>query len=298
MPAFQLYADDFLSGTADMTPDEVGAYIRLLCHQWAKGGLPNDMQRLCRMSGMAEPSLSYVLSKFVVCADGQLRNERLERTREAAEQFRAERKASGKSGAEKRWKSAKPDSSAMPEPQAEPVAEPMANTIANDGSPSPSPDNNPLTPKGESVPDGFEEFWSIYPKKVSKPQGLRAYRALKANVETRERILADLRKRLTSHDWVKDGGRYIPNPATYLNGRRWEDQTPGQATVPAVTPQTRQSLEQQISALTWDIERHPADYSQKLYCPNPTPEQLEQYSDMVSRRKALREALANAGGAR
>ncbi|MNY63023.1 hypothetical protein D3C86_1999290 [compost metagenome] len=27
-----------------------------------------------------------------------------------------------------------------------------------------------------------------------------------------------------SHDWLKDGGKYVPMPTTWLNGRRWEDE--------------------------------------------------------------------------
>ena len=29
-----------------------------------------------------------------------------------------------------------------------------------------------------------------------------------------------------SQQWRKDGGQYIPMPATWLNGRRWEDEAP------------------------------------------------------------------------
>jgi hypothetical protein len=29
-----------------------------------------------------------------------------------------------------------------------------------------------------------------------------------------------------SQQWTKDGGQFIPMPATWLNGRRWEDETP------------------------------------------------------------------------
>ena len=25
-------------------------------------------------------------------------------------------------------------------------------------------------------------------------------------------------------DWLKENGKYIPFPATYLNGKRWEDE--------------------------------------------------------------------------
>lgn len=36
-------------------------------------------------------------------------------------------------------------------------------------------------------------------------------------------ILEDIERRKSGEDWSKDGGKYIPNPATYLNQRRWED---------------------------------------------------------------------------
>ena len=29
-----------------------------------------------------------------------------------------------------------------------------------------------------------------------------------------------------SHDWTKDGGQFIPHAATWLNGKRWEDELP------------------------------------------------------------------------
>lgn len=29
-----------------------------------------------------------------------------------------------------------------------------------------------------------------------------------------------------SADWTKDGGQYIPHAATWLNGKRWEDELP------------------------------------------------------------------------
>jgi uncharacterized protein YdaU (DUF1376 family) len=51
-PAFQFYADDFIAGTADMSAEEVGAFIRLLCHQWSKGSIPADEERSGRIAGL------------------------------------------------------------------------------------------------------------------------------------------------------------------------------------------------------------------------------------------------------
>jgi len=135
-PAFQLFADDFLSGTAEMTTEEVGAYIRLLCHQWTKGGLPNDQDRLARMAGpMALPSLCYVIAKFLPGDDGLLRHPRLEKIRAEQEEFRRKKSHSGSLGAKNRWQRCQTDGNAI----ANPLAEPMANDMANDSSPSPSP---------------------------------------------------------------------------------------------------------------------------------------------------------------
>ena len=71
-------------------------------------------------------------------------------------------------------------------------------------------------------PDGFESVYQAYPKKVGKPAALKAWKAQKINGEWQE-ILEDIKRRKESPDWQKNGGQYIPNPATYLNQRRWED---------------------------------------------------------------------------
>jgi uncharacterized protein YdaU (DUF1376 family) len=135
-PAFQMYADDFLAGTSDMSSEEVGGYIRLLCHQWTKGGIPNDEERAARMAGlMGSPSIRYVLAKFSPCDDGMLRNARLEAVRAESEAYRSSQSEAGRKGAMTRWKTKRNDGDA----NGEPIATPIANTWPNDSSPSPSP---------------------------------------------------------------------------------------------------------------------------------------------------------------
>jgi uncharacterized protein YdaU (DUF1376 family) len=51
LPWFPFYASDFLTSTGSMSNEEVGAYIKLLCHQWDKGVLPKDPVRLARLAG-------------------------------------------------------------------------------------------------------------------------------------------------------------------------------------------------------------------------------------------------------
>ncbi len=71
---------------------------------------------------------------------------------------------------------------------------------------------------------GFETFWGVWPYKVAKADALKAWKALKPSPETRERIFADVSARKSSAKWLEGGGKFIPYPASYLRGRRWEDE--------------------------------------------------------------------------
>lgn len=70
---------------------------------------------------------------------------------------------------------------------------------------------------------GFASFWSAYPKKTAKPAALKSFKTAKVKPAELAAILADIATRSTSYDWTKENGKYTPNPATYLNQRRWED---------------------------------------------------------------------------
>ena len=83
--------------------------------------------------------------------------------------------------------------------------------------------NNNVSP----VTDGlFDHFWYEYPKKVAKPDAVRAWGKLKPDEALSAEIYRGLTRWKNSDEWSRDGGRYIPHPATWLNGRRWEDEIP------------------------------------------------------------------------
>jgi hypothetical protein len=82
----------------------------------------------------------------------------------------------------------------------------------------------PRKPKVDLSQDpGFLAFWAAYPKKVSKGPAANAWAKVSQHPDEVARIVADVQKRKTSPDWLKDAGQYIPYPATYLNDKRWED---------------------------------------------------------------------------
>lgn len=79
---------------------------------------------------------------------------------------------------------------------------------------------NPPTPQG-----GFDKFWAAYPKKVGKGAAEKAFAKAPINGHLAD-VLTALERQKHSEQWRRDGGQFIPNPATWLNQRRWEDGDP------------------------------------------------------------------------
>lgn len=94
---------DFLVGTTELSNDEVGVYIRLLCLQHQRGALPADVAQLNRLVPGAKRAWPAILSKFVPCGEGLVRNERMARECEAASSRMEFYKQRATAAAERRW---------------------------------------------------------------------------------------------------------------------------------------------------------------------------------------------------
>lgn len=82
----------------------------------------------------------------------------------------------------------------------------------------------PSCSTGERLNEGFEQFWTAYPKKQAKQDAAKAFRSAKLKPGELQTVLQDISSRKSSTEWLKDGGKFIPMPATYLRGKRWEDE--------------------------------------------------------------------------
>jgi phage replication O-like protein O len=78
----------------------------------------------------------------------------------------------------------------------------------------------------------FDMFWAAYPKRQAKQDALKAFTKLKPDESLLTAILAAVQRQAASEEWQRDNGRYVPMPATYLRGRRWEDENTGQQAEP------------------------------------------------------------------
>lgn len=77
-----------------------------------------------------------------------------------------------------------------------------------------------LSSKEETSMHDFENFWSNYPKKKSKGKAEKAFQKVTVPIGT---ILDAIKKFKETEDWKKQGGQFIPYPATWLNAKGWED---------------------------------------------------------------------------
>lgn len=71
---------------------------------------------------------------------------------------------------------------------------------------------------------GFDLFWSVYPRKIGKGAAELAWKKCKPDSTLQTRIIQAVKAQCKSEQWRRDGGQFIPHPATWLNGKRWEDE--------------------------------------------------------------------------
>jgi hypothetical protein len=70
----------------------------------------------------------------------------------------------------------------------------------------------------------FEIFYKSYPKKKAKIEAEKAFSKLNPDDTLLNAMLSAIDKAKKSEDWMKDKGRYIPYPATWINAKRWLDE--------------------------------------------------------------------------
>lgn len=208
-----------------MSCEEVGAYIRLICHQWNRGSIPVQPDKQQRLAGGSVSA--DVVAKFKLCPDGELRNDRLEFERSKQADFRAKQAEKGRKSGLARSK----NHGTTVEPRlnhglipVEPTHEPETNSP----SPSPSPSVCSLLPVREvpalaqvlaeagriglaewKAKDWFDEMESVGWKDY-QGRDVRKWQPMLARVKTKWE--ADGRPSSPPKSKAYDNGSSKPNP--------------------------------------------------------------------------------------
>lgn len=112
-------------------------------------------------------------------------------------------------------------SSSKPLPSSVELPPPSHSTTRGDSAELPKPlYNHQLEPsKNQCWSNDFDRFWEVYPKKIAKKPARAIWQKIKPDAGV---LIADVKERSARDSKWLDG--YIPNPTTYLNQERWNDE--------------------------------------------------------------------------
>lgn len=244
---------DFLRDTSRLSDSQCMAYLRLIWSYYdQEKPLPNQPEKLAFQIGADPNDVRLILEHYFTLDGDVYRHTRCDQEIAAFH----EKSIRARKNAQARWKHATAmqphgnsidkrqhsNSSAtamQPHTDIDATALPLhsdrtANASVIDANQEPIyintyTLNRPKPQPKAAVHEGFDEFWSRYPRKVSKVQALKAWNRLKPNEELQRQIIASVDEKKRSEDWRKDGGRFIPHPSTFLNNQRWDDKEPEEA---------------------------------------------------------------------
>ena len=227
MNYYERHIGDYLRDTAHLSMVEDCAYRRLLdAYYIRERPLPADLRECCKLSRAASKverdAVAYVLREFFKLGDDGHHQPRADA--EIARFKDKQRKA--KASADARWAHTERNANASPNAMrthSERNADGMHRApVPSPQSPVPKKTNTPPAPGGGA--GRFEQFWLAYPSKVGKDAARKAFEKRSPDAELLGSMLAALAAQTASSRWQKDGGQYIPNPATWLNQARWQDE--------------------------------------------------------------------------
>ena len=244
-----LYTGDYRRDTQHLSMMEHGCYLLMLMHSWdQRGPLPLDERRIfaiCNARSNEEMGAARnVLGEFFVRMEDGHYNHRMQREIERADAISGARSNAGRLGGVAKAKQlpSKRQAKAKQVPLPLPLPPPLQPTPEDISTPK------GVSPRkrGSSGSDGFDLFWQAYPRKTAKAAALKAFTKAAPSADLLDEMLQAIAKQRLSADWTREGGAYIPHPATWINGRRWEDEGTDMPATRHETPRQKAAIDRVI----------------------------------------------------
>jgi len=251
-PAYQVYANEEFTKAGSLTNAELGALTRARNWSWIHGALPcNDDRRRRIMQVDAEDwpaTWAVVRESLAESAHGWTFPE-LEDQRARHAAYREKQVKNGRASGEARRKNHGSTTVQPKTNHGSTTVQPKTNHGSTMAPTRDEPETNssifnfrssicraeertyPSAPTPRKrraarvlASADFERFYVEYPRKMKREQALKAWEDLAPNEALQARMLDALSRQCRQPGWLEDGGKYIPYPASWLNGRRWEDE--------------------------------------------------------------------------
>jgi hypothetical protein len=266
LPSFQFYPGDWVQDTRALSLSAKGAWIDILCALWRspnRGTLGLPLIGWARLIGATTETTTTALCELIelhtcdsnltpdeVRAIGfgrvnepgsnevhgpgpnQVRNAALQKcnveiTLVNRRMVREERDRRGNALRQERYRVTRSSNANVTDKVTPPSSSSSSSSL------------HPPTPQrgnGRRVsPAEFDRFWQAYPRKEAKQDALKSFAKLNPDSALVDTMISWIGEAILSEQW-KDKGK-IPHPATWLNGRRWEGDTPPKPTGNGSRPQ-------------------------------------------------------------
>lgn len=234
MHAYLHHIKDFNNATRHLTRVERSLYRDAIeLYYETEQPLPaNDFDRLARrlmaFTDEEKAALRTILDEFFDLTGDVYSHDRCDEEIEKFRDAKTAKSAAGKASAAARRHRAEQRKQQRKEQNPTGV-EQVLNPVGTDEQQNPT-NQEPITfnqkkDQNTSSPAAtnsrFEEFWQAYPKKRGKHACATKWKAKRLDAKADD-LIADVQKRRTQDRRWLDG--FIPDPLTYLNQERWEDE--------------------------------------------------------------------------
>lgn len=230
MNYYERHLGDYARDTAHLSPLEHGVYTLLLDRYYAtEEPIPaSQIHRLARARSPEErAAVDAVLEEFFTLDGDAYRNRRADEEIEKARARITTAQVNGRRGGRPKKNPVGFETETNSEPAGFSTGSKMETQKKAHQTPDTKHQIKPLAQRAERSVDSpatFERFWSAYPRHVGKRSAEKAFAKLRPDEALLDVMLAALARQRQSDQWRRDGGQFIPHAATWLNGRRWEDE--------------------------------------------------------------------------
>lgn len=193
--------DDYLSKTAKLTDDEVGRLFRACMTYHATG-------EVLELSGRESVAFDFIRTDIDKA--------------EAA--YKAKCETNKHNRLQALLGSQQNDDGQRPLTNVDERQETATNVANNKNNNNKNKNNKEEKEERLAISERFVRFWKAYPRKVGKENALKAWMSLKPDEELLSVMVQAIEKQKGTEQWQESGGQYIPHPATWLRGKRWQDE--------------------------------------------------------------------------
>ena len=89
--------------------------------------------------------------------------------------------------------------------------------------------SKPLGLNVAEFPPGFDRFWAAYPRKQGKKPASKVFARIRPDDFLLQTLLDAIAAWVTTEQWSKEGGKFVPLPETWLSKELWNDELPASA---------------------------------------------------------------------